>query len=94
MVLQVAIAAGRLLARRLFDKTHTGPLSDLAMDYVNVRPSCSVRVDVSLTWRWCCCWPFPQVATAVFTPLEYACVGLSEDAAIAKLGADNVEVPA
>lgn len=33
-----------------------------------------------------------QVATTVFTPLEYACVGLSEDAAVAKYGADDIEV--
>lgn len=33
-----------------------------------------------------------NVCTTVFTPIEYSCVGLSEEAAIAKLGADNVEV--
>lgn len=42
----VAIRAGRLLARRLYDG------SDIQMDYANV-------------------------ATAVFTPIEYGCVGLS-----------------
>lgn len=33
-----------------------------------------------------------QVPTAVFTPLEYGCVGLSEEAAISRYGADRVEV--
>ena len=33
-----------------------------------------------------------QVPTCVFTPLEYGCVGLSEEAAIAKHGEANVEV--
>ena len=34
---------------------------------------------------------YKMVATAVFTPLEYGCVGLSEDDAIASLGAANVD---
>jgi hypothetical protein len=33
-----------------------------------------------------------QVPTTVFTPLEYGCIGLSEEAAIATLGADRIEV--
>ena len=33
-----------------------------------------------------------NVCTTVFTPIEYSCVGLSEDDAIAKLGNDNIEV--
>ncbi|KAF4527392.1 hypothetical protein B566_EDAN016097 [Ephemera danica] len=33
-----------------------------------------------------------NVPTTVFTPLEYGCVGLSEEAAIEKYGADNIEV--
>jgi len=33
-----------------------------------------------------------DVATTIFTPTEYGCVGLSEEAAIAKFGDDNVEV--
>ena len=33
-----------------------------------------------------------HVATAVFSPLEYACVGLSEEAALAALGDDRLEV--
>ncbi|XP_053948113.1 thioredoxin reductase 2, mitochondrial isoform X1 [Anastrepha ludens] len=57
----VAIHAGRLLARRLFDS------STQLMDYSNV-------------------------ATTVFTPLEYSCVGLSEEAALEKYGEDNIEV--
>ncbi|NXI22524.1 TRXR2 reductase, partial [Sterrhoptilus dennistouni] len=56
-----AIAAGKLLAQRLF-----GQSSEL-MDYDNV-------------------------PTTVFTPLEYGCVGLSEEAAVQRHGADNIEV--
>ena len=33
-----------------------------------------------------------NVATTVFTPLEYGCIGLSEEDAIAKFGEENVEV--
>ena len=57
----VAIAAGKLLARRLYGGSAEG------MDY-------------------------ERIATTVFTPLEYGCVGLSEEAAIAAFGADNVDV--
>lgn len=35
---------------------------------------------------------YENVATTVFSPLEYGCVGLSEEAAIARFGEDNVEV--
>ncbi|NXE36516.1 TRXR2 reductase, partial [Ptilorrhoa leucosticta] len=56
-----AIAAGKLLAQRLF-----GQSSEL-MDYDNV-------------------------PTTVFTPLEYGCVGLSEEAAVQCHGSDNIEV--
>lgn len=35
---------------------------------------------------------YDDVATTVFSPLEYGCVGLSEEAAIRKYGEDNVEV--
>ncbi|NXT58274.1 TRXR2 reductase, partial [Pluvianellus socialis] len=56
-----AIAAGKLLAQRLF-----GQSSEL-MDYDNV-------------------------PTTVFTPLEYGCVGLSEEAAVQRYGSDNIEV--
>ncbi|KGL72421.1 hypothetical protein N309_13733, partial [Tinamus guttatus] len=56
-----AIAAGKLLARRLF-----GQASEL-MDYDNV-------------------------PTTVFTPLEYGCVGLSEEKAVQCYGSDNIEV--
>ncbi|KAF1445816.1 TRXR2 reductase, partial [Pygoscelis papua] len=56
-----AIAAGKLLAQRLF-----GQSSEL-MDYDNI-------------------------PTTVFTPLEYGCVGLSEEAAVQCYGSDNIEV--
>ena len=35
---------------------------------------------------------YDSIATTIFTPLEYGCVGLSEEAAIAKYGDDNVEI--
>lgn len=34
---------------------------------------------------------YNEVPTTVFTPLEYGCVGLSEEAAAAKYGKDNIE---
>lgn len=34
---------------------------------------------------------YNSVATAVFTPLEYGAVGLSEEAAVAKFGADKID---
>jgi thioredoxin reductase (NADPH) len=57
----VAINAGRIIARNLFNN------SDEVMDY-------------------------DDVATTVFSPLEYGCVGLSEEVAIQRYGEDNVEV--
>ena len=35
---------------------------------------------------------YDNVPTTVFSPLEYSCCGLSEEAAIERVGADNVEV--
>jgi pyruvate/2-oxoglutarate dehydrogenase complex dihydrolipoamide dehydrogenase (E3) component len=35
---------------------------------------------------------YDAVPTTVFTPLEYGCVGYSEEAAAAKYGEDNIEV--
>ncbi|XP_058959435.2 thioredoxin reductase 1, cytoplasmic isoform X1 [Pocillopora verrucosa] len=35
---------------------------------------------------------YVNVATTVFTPLEYGCIGLSEEDAIARFGEENVEV--
>ncbi len=35
---------------------------------------------------------YENVATAVFTPIEYGCVGLSEEAAVARYGADMIDV--
>lgn len=57
----VAIQAGRLLARRLYNGEST------LMDYDNV-------------------------CTAVFTPIEYGCCGLSEEDALMRFGDDNIEV--
>lgn len=57
----VAIKAGRLLARRLYNGETT------TMDYTNV-------------------------PTTIFTPIEYGCCGLPEEAAIKLYGEDNIEV--
>jgi len=35
---------------------------------------------------------YANVCTTVFTPIEYACVGLSEDDAIEQFGEDNIDV--
>jgi len=35
---------------------------------------------------------YKNVCTTVFTPIEYGCVGLSEDDAIEKYGQENIEV--
>lgn len=35
---------------------------------------------------------YEDVATTVFSPLEYGAVGLSEEAAVARFGEDNVEI--
>lgn len=37
-------------------------------------------------------FPRKQVPTTVFTPLEYGCVGLSEEKAVQCYGSDNIEV--
>lgn len=57
----VAILAGRLLARRIFN-------------------GASEKMD------------YDDVATTVFSPLEYGAVGLSEEEAVRRHGADNVEI--
>jgi pyruvate/2-oxoglutarate dehydrogenase complex dihydrolipoamide dehydrogenase (E3) component len=35
---------------------------------------------------------YVNICTTVFTPIEYACVGLSEEDAIQQLGEDNIDV--
>lgn len=35
---------------------------------------------------------YDNVATTVFSPLEYGCVGLSEEVAAKRFGEDNIEV--
>lgn len=35
---------------------------------------------------------YKNVCTTVFTPIEYSCVGISEDDAISKFGQDNIEI--
>lgn len=41
----------------------------------------------SKTWM-----DYTNVATTIFTPLEYGCVGMSEDTAIQKYGEKKIEV--
>eukprot|EP00644_Phytophthora_capsici_P002057 jgi/Phyca11/556160/estExt2_Genewise1Plus.C_PHYCAscaffold_840066 len=57
----VAIQAGRLLSRRLYNN------STVQMDY-------------------------EKVCTAVFTPIEYGCCGMSEEDSKERFGEDNIEV--
>lgn len=86
---QVAIQAGRLLARRLYAE------SRVPMDYnlVRVRPPASpqlrARACRALLLHVECRL---QVPTTVFTPMEYACIGETEEEAIAARGDDAVEV--
>ena len=35
---------------------------------------------------------YTNIATTVFTPLEYSCVGYTEEAAIRKFGENDIEV--
>ena len=35
---------------------------------------------------------YRMVPTTVFTPIEYGCVGYTEEGAVAEFGADNLEV--
>ena len=37
---------------------------------------------------------YDSIPTTVFTPLEYSCVGLSEEEAVKRHGEDNLEVSA
>ena len=79
----MAIHAGRTLARRLFGSSYTA-----TVDYTRVRAVVGVvgggAKDPPL--------PSPQVPTTVFTPLEYGCVGLSEESAAEMFGEDRIEV--
>jgi len=35
---------------------------------------------------------YDNIATTIFTPLEYGCVGLSEEKAVQKYGEENIEI--
>lgn len=35
---------------------------------------------------------YNSICTTIFTPIEYSCVGMSEDEATSKFGPDNIEV--
>ena len=94
-----AVKAGRLLARRLAGQ------STQLMDYDNVstmRTQVYHTIHFTHTKSLILFWVFLscnfsayvyQVATTVFTPLEYSCVGLSEEEAVGRHGQDAIEVP-
>ena len=74
----VAIRAGKLLAMRLM----SGELDDVPPSQpATSRQSAALRTSMDYT----------AVATTVFTPIEYACVGLSEEQACAAYGAEGVD---
>lgn len=35
---------------------------------------------------------YDKIPTTIFTPLEYGCIGLTEEKAVAKYGEDNIQV--
>jgi len=41
-------------------------------------------------WRVQC--DYDNIPTTIFTPLEYGCIGLTEEKAIAKYGQDDIQV--
>jgi len=92
----VAIRAGKLLAHRLF-----GPASEPKVSIGVVR-GCCVHVLISRQWQltkrlryWLSNqveMDYSLIPTTVFTPLEYGCVGLSEEAAVQRYGEDQIEV--
>lgn len=75
----VAVLQGQKLARRLFGASKKRPSSSSVEGH---NAPMLDRATGTLI-------PFESVATAVFTPLEYACVGLSEEAALVKCDAAN-----
>ncbi|XP_064218897.1 thioredoxin reductase 2, mitochondrial isoform X2 [Aotus nancymaae] len=78
-----AVMAGRLLAQRLF-----GGSSDL-MDYDKVSSLAGRRLQPGEAESEA---SSSGVPTTVFTPLEYGCVGLSEEEAVSRHGQERVEV--
>lgn len=76
--------------------TPTFSLGGLDLGSVNAARSTSVAVPKPTPAPWQLAVPPPvdpsTIPTAVFTPAEYACVGLSEQEAIHKYGEDGVEV--
>ena len=74
-----------MLARRLFG---SGPTA--AVDYTKVWAG--VADGVGGAWGLLPLTSLPQVPTTVFTPLEYGCVGLSEERAAEQFGEHGIEV--
>ncbi|RYY38561.1 hypothetical protein EON62_00370, partial [archaeon] len=75
----VAIRAGKLLAQRIM----AGLMDGKPEDEEDAAQQALYRGAVM---------DYHLVPTTVFTPMEYGCVGLSEEAATAMLGADAVDV--
>jgi len=75
----VAIQAGRLLVRRLYGNSNPN------LENNNNNHNNNSNTNNSLM-------DYNNVATTVFTPLEYGCIGLSEENAIVKYGEKNIEV--
>eukprot|EP00466_Bigelowiella_natans_P007517 jgi/Bigna1/83789/fgenesh1_pg.115_\ len=76
-----AIAGGRSLVHRLFSGG-----GDQMGDASSISSSSSSK---SQLLRPC---NYEGIATTVFTPLEYACIGKSEEEAAAEIGEDNIDV--
>jgi len=89
----VAVLQGQKLARRLFGGSRQrkkGLRQDGSVGAATVGGNEGSKAP-SLDRAKGTLIPFESVATAIFTPLEYACVGLSEEAALAKCDASNDE---
>jgi len=85
-----AIMAGTLFAIRLFSGEYKGPSSSSSSSSSS---SISSSTSSSTSKKFnSLLMNYSVVPTTVFTPLEYGCVGLSEEKAIEKHGKDGIEV--
>lgn len=87
----VAIRAGRLLARRIMQKVLPveGEDSDAT---VTAEDTATGSGSAALSDPLALAMDYGTVPTTVFTPMEYGCVGLSEEAAEAVYGSEGIEV--
>ena len=96
----VAVQAGRTVARRLFGTSSTDTVDYTKVcavvgwgEYIPLPSSPSPPLLSSpLPSPPLPSPPLTQVPTTVFTPLEYGCVGLSEEKATEVFGEDGIEV--